>query len=102
MIIVGGSNSFGWKAATPPAMPRSRDPNTIDRLTMLGPAQEVAEGKGLVELVRGHPAMLIDDGVAGKHQDPEAEAGQRHPGKGQETTRRGRADRAWVAGWSGS
>lgn len=43
----------------------------------------MAERKGLVELVRGHPTVLVDDGVPGKHQDP-AEPGQRHPGERQE------------------
>ncbi len=55
----------------------------------------MAERKGLVELVRRHPAVLIDDGAPGKHQDP-AEAGQRHPGEGQEQ-RGGRAE--GVGGW---
>lgn len=81
MISVGGSNS-PVKAATPPAMPRSRKLKTLDRLTMLGSWQEMAKREGLVELVRGHPAVLVDNGVPGKYQNP-AETGQRHPGKGQ-------------------
>lgn len=51
----------------------------------------MAEREGLVELVGRHPAVLIDDGVPGKHQDP-AETGQRHPGEGQE--QRGEARRS--------
>lgn len=82
MISVGGSSS-PVNAATPPAIPRRREPNTIDRLTIVGPGQEMAQRKGLVELVRRHPAVLVDDGVPGKHQNP-AESGQRHPGEGQE------------------
>ncbi|MGY3120469.1 hypothetical protein ACVWXQ_004406 [Bradyrhizobium sp. S3.14.4] len=95
MITVGGSNS-PVKAATPAgdaAQPRPEHHRQVDDV---GPGQEMAERKGLVELVRRHPAVLIDDGVAGKHQDP-AEAGQRHPGEGQE--QRDEAGRRSVGGW---
>lgn len=78
MISGGGSNS-PVKAATPPAKPRSREPKTIDDV---GSWQEMAERERLVELVRGDPAVLVDNGVPGKYQNP-AETGQRHPGKGQ-------------------
>lgn len=69
----------GGNAAGDAAQPRSEHHRQIDDV---GPGQEVAERKGLVELVRGHPAVLLDDRAAGKHQDP-AETGQRHPGEGQ-------------------
>src|SRR3954447_280576 len=99
MISVGGSNSPA-KAAMPPAIPRSRAPNTIERLTMLGPGrtgQEMAERKSLVEFVRRHPAVLLDDGLPGEYQDP-SEARQRHPGEGQE--QREQARRNGADGWT--
>src|ERR1700761_6006546 len=39
MITTGGPNSPA-KAAMPPAMPRNREPNTIVRLTILGPGRK--------------------------------------------------------------
>src|ERR1700742_4789415 len=39
MMIVGGP-SRPVKAARPPAMPRNREPNTIVRLTILGPGKK--------------------------------------------------------------
>lgn len=44
MISVGGTNSPA-KAATPPASPRRCEPNTIDRLTMLGPGRKWQSAK---------------------------------------------------------
>ena len=38
-ITTGGPTSPA-KAAMPPAMPRKREPNTTDRLTMLGPGRK--------------------------------------------------------------
>ncbi|GMO13143.1 hypothetical protein TM233_13290 [Bradyrhizobium sp. TM233] len=55
----------------------------------------MTERKGLVELVRIHPAVLLDDRPPGKHQNP-AEAGQRHPGEGQE--KREQAGRGGMGG----
>ncbi|GLR94914.1 hypothetical protein GCM10007858_25470 [Bradyrhizobium liaoningense] len=61
----------------------------------------MAERKGLVELVRGHPAVLLDDRAAGKHQDP-AETGRDILAKARNSATRlgGAAARSgsWTAG----
>lgn len=54
----------------------------------------MAERKSLVELVRSHPAVVIDHGMAAKHQNA-AETGQRHPGKGDEQ-RDQTGEREWL------
>jgi hypothetical protein len=40
----------------------------------------MAQREGLVELLRRHPAVLIDDGAARKHHHA-AKAGKRHLGE---------------------
>ncbi|MEY9504394.1 hypothetical protein ABIE87_003952 [Bradyrhizobium diazoefficiens] len=89
MISVGGSSSPA-KAATPPrdpAQPRAEDHRQIDDV---GPGQEMAEREGFVELVRRHPAVLLDDRPPGEHQNS-AETSQGHPGEGHK--QRGQAGR---------
>jgi len=61
-------------------MPRKRDPNSTDRLTMFGPGRKLAQREGLVELVRRHPSVLIDD-AAPRPDQHAAEARERHFGE---------------------
>ncbi len=79
---MGGPTSPA-KAANPPAMPRKREPNTTDRLTMFGPGRKWHSAKVSLNSSGGHPAVLLDNRAPGPDQDP-AKAGQGHLGKGQE------------------
>ena len=60
-------------------MPRKRDPNhrQVDDVRA---GQEMAQGKGLVEFLSRHPAVLIDDAAPSPDQHA-AEARKRHFGE---------------------
>ena len=60
----------------------------------VGTGQEMAQREGLVELVRSHPAVLVDDGAPREYQHA-AETRQRHPGE--RDKQHGQAGR-WRAG----
>ncbi len=78
-ITTGGPTSPA-NAAMPPAMPakpRSEHHRQVDDVRA---GQEMAQRKGFVELVRRHPAVLLDDAAPRKHQNA-AESRERHFGE---------------------
>ncbi len=100
-ISIGGPINPA-KAAQPAcnaAKARAEHDRQIDDI---GTGQEVAERKGLVEFVRRHPAVLVDD-AAPRPDQHAAEAGQRHLGEGdKQLNQAGRDGRGLGAGRSGS
>ncbi len=58
------------KAAMLPGIPRKRRAEHHREIDDVRSRQEMTEREGLVELLRRHPAMLIDDGPPRPHQNP--------------------------------
>ncbi len=67
----------GRDAAGDAAKARAEHDRQIDDVR---PWQKMAQREGLVEFLRRHPAVLVDDAAPGPDQHP-AEAGQRHFGE---------------------
>ena len=67
----------------PPAMPRKRAAEHDRQIDDVRSRQEMAQRESLVEFLRRHPAMLLDDGAPRPHQHP-AETSQRHFGERKE------------------
>ena len=79
MITIGGAEQAGkgGDAAGNAANARAEHHRQVDDVRT---RQEMAQRKGLVEFVRGHPAVLVDDAAPAQDQDA-AKASQRHLGE---------------------